>query len=53
MLTWIFALASQEDPAPGGGGVDFKITLSGLLEKSLDLRKFSDLGNFKVISNVF
>ena len=54
MLTWIFALASQEDAPRGVGGSISKIPdLRGLLKKSLDLRKFSDLGNFLVISNVF
>ena len=40
MLTWIFALASQEDPAPGGGGVDFKITrLKRFARKKSGLKK--------------
>ena len=55
MLTWIFALASQEDPAPGGwgGSISKSPDLRGLLKKSLDLRKLSDLDNFLVMSNVF
>ena len=55
MLMWIFALASQEDLPPGGGGVDFQNPrLKGFAAKKIpDLRKFCDFGNFEVIYSVF
>ena len=47
MLTWIFALASQEDPAPGGGGVDFKKSrLKGFAQKKSGLKKIQRFGQF-------
>ena len=47
MLTWIFALASQEDPAPGGGGVDFKKSrLKGFAQKKSGLKKIQRFGYF-------